>query len=74
MFFTFRENARWNADRQAVEFGVAIASTAARFESFDVFQCGPTPSGAGDRPFRSLNAVTGESSHVPSGSGLQAHE
>ena len=24
MFFTFPEDARWNADRQAVEFGVAI--------------------------------------------------
>ena len=24
MFFTFPENARWNADRQAVEFGVEI--------------------------------------------------
>jgi hypothetical protein len=25
MFFTFPENARWNAERQAVEFGVEIA-------------------------------------------------
>jgi hypothetical protein len=25
MFFTFPENARWNADRQAVEFGVEIS-------------------------------------------------
>jgi Protein of unknown function (DUF1488) len=24
MFFTFPEDARWNADRQAVEFGVEI--------------------------------------------------
>ena len=24
MFFTFPEDARWNADRQAIEFGVAI--------------------------------------------------
>ena len=24
MFFTFPENARWNAERQAVEFGVGI--------------------------------------------------
>ena len=24
MFFTFRENAHWNAERQAVEFGVEI--------------------------------------------------
>lgn len=24
MFFTFPEDARWNADRQAVEFGVSI--------------------------------------------------
>jgi hypothetical protein len=24
MFFTFPENARWNAERQAVEFGVEI--------------------------------------------------
>jgi hypothetical protein len=24
MFFTFPEDARWNAERQAVEFGVAI--------------------------------------------------
>lgn len=24
MFFTFPDDARWNADRQAVEFGVAI--------------------------------------------------
>jgi hypothetical protein len=24
MFFTLRENARWNAERQALEFGVAI--------------------------------------------------
>ena len=24
MFFTFPEDARWNADRQAVEFGVTI--------------------------------------------------
>ena len=24
MFFSFPENARWNADRQAVEFGVEI--------------------------------------------------
>ena len=24
MFFTFPENAHWNADRQAVEFGVEI--------------------------------------------------
>jgi len=28
MFFTFPEDAHWNADRQAVEFGVEIASTA----------------------------------------------
>jgi hypothetical protein len=25
MFFTFPEDARWNAERQAVEFGVEIA-------------------------------------------------
>lgn len=25
MFFTFPEDARWNADRQAVEFGVEIS-------------------------------------------------
>ncbi|MGA7868803.1 MAG: hypothetical protein WCA23_33345 [Stellaceae bacterium] len=24
MFFTFREDARWNPERQAVEFGVGI--------------------------------------------------
>jgi hypothetical protein len=26
MFFTFPEDAHWNADRQAVEFGVAIGA------------------------------------------------
>ena len=30
MFFTFPEDAHWNADRQAVEFGVEIASTRCR--------------------------------------------
>jgi hypothetical protein len=29
MFFTFPEGARWNADRQAVEFGLRSGSTAA---------------------------------------------
>jgi hypothetical protein len=28
MFFTFPENAHWNAERQAVEFGVAIGEYA----------------------------------------------
>jgi hypothetical protein len=27
MFFTFPEDARWNAERQAVEFGVEIGET-----------------------------------------------
>jgi len=27
MFFTFPEDARWNADRQAVEFGVEIGES-----------------------------------------------
>ena len=27
MFFTFPENANWNADRQAVEFGIEIGNT-----------------------------------------------
>jgi hypothetical protein len=27
MFFIFPENARWNAERQAVEFGVGIGGT-----------------------------------------------
>jgi hypothetical protein len=29
MFFTFPDDARWNAERQAVEFGVEMASTTA---------------------------------------------
>jgi hypothetical protein len=29
MFFTFPEDAHWNAEQQAVEFGVEIGSTAA---------------------------------------------
>ena len=29
MFFTFPEDARWNADRQAVEFGSGSENTAA---------------------------------------------
>jgi hypothetical protein len=28
MFFTFPENANWNADRQAVEFGIEIGEYA----------------------------------------------
>ena len=29
MFFSFPEDARWNPDRHAVEFGVAVGSTRA---------------------------------------------
>ena len=46
MFFTLPEDARWNADRQAVEFGVEIG------EYHGVFQrssrSGQLPSGASE--------------------------
>jgi hypothetical protein len=48
MFSTFPEDARWNDERQAVEFGVATPSTAGwcgcRSSSFGgCFQSGPPP-------------------------------
>ena len=43
MFFTFPEDAHWNADRQAVEFGVEIGEYRGGC-SDAYFQCGPPPS------------------------------
>jgi hypothetical protein len=55
MFLTFPQDARWNAERQAVEFGVEIASTVAwsgsRGACFSgCSPSGPHPSGASKPP------------------------
>jgi hypothetical protein len=51
MFSTFPKDARWNAERQAVEFGVETENTAGWFGSGGVSsntycQSDPPPSGA----------------------------
>jgi hypothetical protein len=51
MFFTFPEDARWNAERQAVEFGVVIgeyeAWSGSRGACFNAYcRSGLLPSGA----------------------------
>jgi hypothetical protein len=50
MFFTFPEDARWNAERQAVEFGSSSAGTKAWSGSHGAcfntgYRNGPLPSG-----------------------------
>ena len=52
MFFTFPEDARWNAEQQAVEFGVEIGEYRCGFRSAYFNACclnGPPPSGASRR-------------------------
>ena len=64
MFFSFPEDAHWNAERQAVEFGGEIGEYrgGACFNAY--FQYGPPPSGASRR-----TTFSGPGSRVsPSGS------
>jgi hypothetical protein len=57
LFFTFPEDARWNAKRQAVEFGVEIGDYQGWFGSRGGFSCacsrsGPPPDGCVEAYYR----------------------
>jgi hypothetical protein len=69
MFFTFPEDARWNAERQAVEFGVGIGEYEGVVRlSRRVFQCllpkSPTPSVVSKPTTFSARALNGSPSAI----------